>query len=67
MKVTKRQFDKAMKDLPQLKQAEAIIKAWNDGIKANGLDTEQFDVTEIDGDSFKGKRKEAPSVVGRAG
>ena len=56
-----------MKALPKLKEAESIIKAWNDGLKAIGAAAEHMDVMEIDGDSFKGKRKEGPGVSRESG
>lgn len=68
MKVTKKQFDKAMKDLPKLREAESIVKAWNDGLKAIGPAAEHMDVSEIGEDgSFKGKPKEVSRVAQKAG
>lgn len=66
MKVTKKQFEKALAALPKLREADAIVKAWNDGLKAIGPAAEHMDVTEIGDDgSFKGKPKEVPRVVAK--
>lgn len=58
MRVTKKQFEKAQAALPKLREAEATIKAWNDGLKAIGPAAEHMDVSEIGDDgSFKGTPK----------
>lgn len=58
-RVTKKQFNRATKALPKLREAEAVVKAWNERLKGLGPVAEQFDITELSADgSFKGKRKE---------
>ncbi len=68
MKVTKKQYEKAVETLPKLREAEGIVKAWTEGLKTIGAAAEHMDVTEIDDDgSFKGRLKEVPRVVSKAG
>ena len=50
MKITRRQYDKAQKDLPSLKKAEQTIKMWNDAIKAIGPAAEHQEILEIERD-----------------
>lgn len=49
VRYTKEQFEKAQKALPKLRKAEALIKWWNDGLKAMRL-TENADVLEVEQD-----------------
>ncbi len=68
MKVTRKQYEKAIAALPKLREVEAIVKTWNDAIKAIGPAAEHMDVTEVGDDgSFKGKPKEVPRVAGEPG
>ena len=68
MKVTKKQYEKAIETLPKLREAEGIVKAWTEGLKTIGAAAEHMDVTEIDDDgSFKGRLKEVSRVVSKAG
>lgn len=68
MAVTRKQFEKAMKDLPKLRAAEATIKEWNDRLKALGGAAELMDVSEINDDgSYTVKPKEVSSGVAKTG
>ena len=60
MKLTKKQYDKAVEVLPELRKAEETIKAWTDALKALGPVVEHVDVLEIETDdmSFRSKSKE---------
>ena len=68
MAVTRKQYEKAMAALQKLRQAEAIVKAWNDGLKALGPAVDHMEITEIGEDgSFTGKPKEVPRVSSKTG
>ena len=68
MKVTKKQYEKAIETLPKLREAEGVVKAWTEGLKTIGAAAEHMDVTEIDDDgSFKGRLKEVSRGVSKAG
>lgn len=68
MRITRRQYERAVAVLPKLREAEAIVKTWDDAIKAIGPAAEQMEVTEVDANgSFKAKPREVPRVAGEPG
>lgn len=50
MRITRKQYDKAQKDLPKLKTVEQTIKTWNDAIKAIGPAAEHQEIVELEQD-----------------
>ena len=68
MKITRKQFEKAQKDLPKLQQAQDAIRHWQEGVKSLGAAIEHMDVLEVEFDdgqyTTRCKRKEVRSVPG---
>ena len=59
-----KEYTKAKELLPKLREAERIVKTWEEWMKTNASVAEHTDVTEIGDDgSFKGKPKEVPRVA----
>ena len=64
MSVSRKQYEKAVKDLPALRKAEAVIKAWDDHMKAAGPAAEHMDIEAFGDDgSITGKPKETIRVA----
>ncbi len=47
MKITKKQYDSALKQLPKLKKLEEIVSTWEGVMKAGNLDSTRVTQIEI--------------------
>lgn len=67
MKITRRQYAKAVDSLPQLRKAEEIITAWDGALASLGSALQGLEVIEIEGDpqsgfAVKARRKESGQI-----
>ena len=66
--VTKNRYLRALALLPKLREAEAIVKTWTDGIKACGPVADHMEVVAINDDgSCKLKPKEKSDASSEGG